>query len=124
MYSISTIERVKLNYSMCSVAAIIIYTFVIQFAPHRLWLTVLFFILAECMKLGVIQKVYTLDTTNNMEGIIRKRRNRVTESIKFSLLMIFTVFFFAFICILLGGELFNYLTSLSPNHTLNFSSST
>lgn len=104
MYSISTIERVKLNYSMCSVASIILYTFVIQFAPHRLWLTVLFFILAECMKLGIIQKIYTLDTTNNMEGIIRKRSNRVMDSIKFSLLMIFTVFFFAFICILLGGE--------------------
>lgn len=104
MYSISLIERVKLNYSMCSIAAIVVYTFFIQFAPHRLWLTVLFFILAECVKLAIIQKIYTLDTTNNMEGIIRKRSNKVMESIKFSSLMILTVFFFAFICIVLGGN--------------------
>lgn len=55
MYWISTLERVKLNYAMCTIATIIIYTFFIQFTPQKLYLTVLFFILSECIKLFIIQ---------------------------------------------------------------------
>ena len=104
MYWISTTERVKLNYAMCTVAAIIIYTFFVQFVPQKLWLSVLFFIVAECIKVFIVQKLYRLDNANNMETIIkRKRNNKVLESLKFGFLMILALFFFAFICIILGG---------------------
>lgn len=104
MYWISTTERVKLNYAMTTVATIIIYTFFVQFVPQKLWLSVLFFIVGECIKVFIVQKLYKLDTTNNMEGVLKRRRNnKVMESLKFGFVMSLTVFFFAFICIILGG---------------------
>ncbi|KAG5680908.1 hypothetical protein PVAND_010386 [Polypedilum vanderplanki] len=120
MYSISILERIKLNYSMTTIGVIIVYTFFIQFVPEILWLTVLFFILAECFKVSIIQKLYSLDTANNTDGNSRKRRgNKVAESAKFGLLMILTVFFFAFICIILGAPAFeNYEKTLTLSSLL------
>ncbi|CAG9804876.1 unnamed protein product [Chironomus riparius] len=104
MYWISTTERVKLNYAMTTVAAIVVYTFFVQFVPQKLWLSVLFFIVGECLKVFIVQKLYKLDTTNNMEGVLKRRRNnKVMESLKFGFVMSLTVFFFAFICIILGA---------------------
>lgn len=109
MYWITTTERVKLNYAMCTVAAIIVYTFFVQFVPQKLWLSVMFFIIAECLKVFIVQKLYILDTANNIDAMAKRRRNnKVIESLKFGFVMSFTVFFFAFICIILGGKIAYY----------------
>lgn len=107
MPTISTVERVKLNYAICTITSIILYTFSIStFANHfaRLWPHVLFFIIAELMKLTIIQKMYALDVSYNQDGIKRRRSNKFGESIKFAILMILTVFSYAFICIIMGGK--------------------
>lgn len=107
MPTISTIERVKLNYAVCTIASIVIYTFSIStFAAHfsTLWPHVLFFIIAELMKLTIIHKMYTLDVSYHQDGIKKRKSNKIGESFKFAILMILTVFSFAFICIIMGGK--------------------
>lgn len=101
-------ERVKLNYSICTIASIIVYTFsVAAFAAEfsKLILHTFYFIVAEIMKLMIIQKMYSLDVTNNQEGFKKRRPNRVGESVKFAVLMMLTVLSFVFICIIMGGKL-------------------
>lgn len=49
--------------------------------------------------------MYALDVTNNQEGFKKRRSNKVFESAKFAILMLLTVFSYAFICIIMGGEL-------------------
>lgn len=107
MPTISTIERVKLNYAVCTISSIVVYTFSVStFASQfsKLWLHTFYFIVAEAMKLLIIQKMYALDVSYNQEGIKKRRANKVGESVKFGVLMILTVFSYAFICIIMGGE--------------------
>lgn len=107
MPSISTIERVKLNYATCTIVSIVIYTFSIStFSAHfsTLWPHTLFFIVAELTKLTIIQKLYALDVTYCEDGIKKRRSNKVGESIKFALLMVLTCLSFAFICVIMGGK--------------------
>lgn len=108
MPTISTIERVKLNYATCTIVSIVIYTFSIStFSSYfsTLWPHTLYFIIAELTKLTIIQKLYALDVTYCEDGIKKRRSNKVGESIKFAILMILTVFSFAFICVIMGGKL-------------------
>lgn len=107
MPTISTVERVKLNYAICTITSIVLYTFSIStFSAHfsKLWAHVLYFIIAELFKLTIIQKLYALDVSNNQDGFKRRRLNKFSESIKFAILMILTVFSYAFICIIMGGK--------------------
>lgn len=107
MPTISTVERVKLNYAVVTIALIVVYTFSISsFASYftKLWPHTLYFIFCELTKLTVIQKMYALDESYTQDGVKRRRSNKVSESIKFAVLMILTVFTFAFICVIMGGE--------------------
>lgn len=108
MPMISQVERVKLNYALCTIASIVIYTFSLSaFSDHfsKLWPHVIYFIMSEMLKLVMIQKMYVMDVSYNQEGVKRRRSNRVGESCKFACLMMLTVLSFAFICIIMGGEL-------------------
>lgn len=100
------VERVKLNYAVTTIGTVVVYTlsvstFASQFS--NLWLHTLYFAIAEVLKLLIIQKMYSLDVSNNQENFKKRRANRVGESVKFAVLMILTVFTYAFICICLGG---------------------
>lgn len=103
---ISTSDRVKLNYAVCTIGSIVVYTltastFSTQFL--KLWLHSIYFIIAELIKLLIVQKLYSLDVTYNMEGTIKRRSNKLGDSIKFAGLMMVTVFVYALICIIMGG---------------------
>lgn len=110
MAAISIIERVKLNYAICTIVSIILYTFALStFTAYlsKLYAHVLYFILAESIKLTIIQKVYNLDVSYSQDGIKKRRSNKFGESIKFAMLMIMTCFCYAFIAIIMGGKLTN-----------------
>lgn len=101
------VERVKLNYAATTIVSIVVYTFSISsFAAHfsTLWPHVLFFIIAELMKLTIIHKMYALDSSYQQDGIKKRKSNKIGESFNFAVLMLLTVFSFAFICIIMGGE--------------------
>lgn len=107
MSTIALVDRVKLNYAIGTIVSIVVYTFSISsFATYfnKLWPHTLFFILSEVAKLVVLQKMYALDPTYTQDGVRRQRGDNFSESIKFAILMILTVFSFAFICIVMGGE--------------------
>lgn len=107
MSTIALVDRVKLNYAIGTIVSIVVYTFSISsFATYfnKLWPHILFFILSELAKLVVLQKMYALDPTYTQDGVRRQRGDNFSESIKFAILMILTVFSFAFICIVMGGE--------------------
>jgi hypothetical protein len=119
MSTISVVERVRLNYSACTIASIIIYTFSVSaFFEYftRLWPHVLYFLVSEMMKLLVLQRFYSLDTSYTQDGVRKRRGNKFSESIKFAVLMILTVFSFAFICIVLGGKKMKNFLSISNNN--------
>lgn len=108
---ISTSDRVKLNYSISTIASIIVYTFSIPtFATlfSSLWPHTLYFIIAELLKFLLVQKLYSLETATskfyNQDGARKRRSNKASESIKFAALMLAAVVSFAFICIIMGGE--------------------
>lgn len=104
MTTISTIERVQLNYSGCTIATIILYTFFIQLISQSLWATVLFFNVAECIKMLIVHKLYSLDVSNNLEGLKKRRNNKIGDSFKFAVLILFTTLSYGLICIILGGK--------------------
>lgn len=107
MSTISIVDRVRLNYAIGTIASIVLYTFSISsFATYftTLWPHTFYFIVSELIKLIIVQKVYTLDVTYTQDGVRKWRSNKVSEGLKFSILMILTVFSFAFICIVMGGE--------------------
>lgn len=99
----SSIERVKLTYSLLTIATVVIYSFVIP-QIGKLWPTV-YFIVAECIKLGIIQKLFYLDTSpvENNKKRSNKLKNILVESIKFAILILLTTASFAFICVVLGA---------------------
>jgi len=106
MVAISIIERVKLNYAICTIVFIILYTFVLStFSAYlsKLYGHVLYFILAELIKLTIIQKVYNIDVSYSQDGIKKRRSNKFGESLKFAMLMILTCFCYAFIAIVMGA---------------------
>lgn len=122
MPMISLVERVKLNYALCTIASIVIYTFSLSaFSAHfsKLWPHVIYFILSEMLKLLMIQRWYAMDVSYNQEGLRRRRSNRVGESVKFALLMMLTVISFAFICVIMGGK-WNFRRLWPMNFILNF----
>lgn len=107
MFSIAFVDRVRLNYSSCTIASIVLYTFFVSFLTEyssKLWPHVIYFVIVEVLKLFIIQKFYSLDLSNNFEGSRRRRTHKVNDSFKFAALMLLTVCIFAFICIVLGGE--------------------
>lgn len=107
MPTISVVERVRLNYSISTIASIVVYTFSIStFASYfsTLWPHLIFFVVAELLKFAIIQSYYSLDVTFICDGVRKRRSNKVSESIKFAVLMIFTVISFSFICIIMGGK--------------------
>jgi hypothetical protein len=107
MFTISFVDRVRLNYSSCTIASIVLYTFFVSILTEycrKLWPHVIYFVVAEVFKLFIIQKFYSLDVSNNFEGPRRKKMNKVGDSLKFAALMLLTVCIFAFICIVLGGK--------------------
>lgn len=88
---ISLLEKVKLNYALCTIANIVIYTFTLStFSGHfeKLWTHTIYFVISEILKLVMIQKMYGLDVSYNQEGVRRRRGNRVGESVKFAVLMV------------------------------------
>ncbi|CRK98319.1 CLUMA_CG011681, isoform A [Clunio marinus] len=106
MQVISTIERVRLNYAASTIGFIVLYTFTVAtFSAEflKLWLHSIYFIVAEMIKLVIIQKYYGLDLSYSQEGVRKKRSNKVGDSIKFAVLMIMTIFFYAFICVIMGA---------------------
>jgi hypothetical protein len=129
MPMISQLERVKLNYSLCTLSSIVIYTFSLSafnsYFKNSLWIHVIFFLVAEMLKLVMIQKINVLDVSYNQEGTKRRRINRVGESVKFAVLMIVTIICYAFICVIMGGKCSCLLSLDSNTHPLSrlFSSS-
>ena len=104
---ISQVDRVKLNYALCTITNIVIYTFSLSALSgyfEKLWMHVIYFTFSEMLKLVMIQKMYGLDTSYNQEGVRRRRGNKVGESVKFAVLMLLTVISFAFICVIMGGK--------------------
>lgn len=114
---ISLVDRVKLNYALCTITNIVFYTLILSQLSalsgyfEKLWMHVIYFTFSEILKLVIIQKMYGLDTSYNQEGVKRRRGNKVGESVKFAVLMLLTVISFAFICVIMGGELKNSCSS-------------
>lgn len=115
MFTIAFVDRVRLNYSSCTIASIVLYAFFVSFLTEyssKLWPHVIYFVICEVFKLFIIQKFYSLDLSSNFEGSRRRRANKVNDSLKFAALMLLTVCIFAFICIVLGGECLNLIRVL------------
>lgn len=60
MPTISISERVKINYAVCTIASIVVYTFSVSaFASQfsKLFLHTFYFIVSEVIKIAIIQRV-------------------------------------------------------------------
>lgn len=124
MPQISTVERIRLNYSISTIATTVVYTFAIPtFATYfsTLWPHTVYFIIAELLKLVLIQKLYSLDVTYNQDGVRKRRSSKISEGFKFAVLMILVILSFMGIIFVLGGKFLSSFEILYCNHLVSYS---